>query len=169
VVQVGVGKKWSIASLGDATGVRGDPGPQICALLRNWTSDGRTLHLTLVVNNDSRVVFKVEKLAVFSSECFSLSDHHCRHNFLAELWLALLDCGQHHVTTGSGGQTVQATADASNCDDVQVLGTCVVSAVDDGSDWETQGNAELGSCGTSTSSLRHFGRREKEREASESG
>jgi len=33
VVQVGVGKKWSIASLGDATGVRGDPGPQICALL----------------------------------------------------------------------------------------------------------------------------------------
>lgn len=43
--------------------------------------------------------------------------------FLAELWLALLDSGQHHVTTGSGGQTVQATADASNCDDVQVLGT----------------------------------------------
>ena len=34
----------------------------------------------LVVNYDSRVVFKVEKLAVFSPEGFSLSDHHCRHN-----------------------------------------------------------------------------------------
>jgi len=107
-------------------------------------------------------------LAVFSPEGFSLSDHHCRHNFLAELWLALLDCRQDHVTTCCGWQAVEAATDASNCDDVQVLGTCVVSAVDDGSDWETQGNAELGSCGTSTSSLRHFGRREKERVEAES-
>jgi len=143
--------------LGNATSVRCDPGPQIRALLGNWTSDGRTLHLTLVVNYDSRVVFKVEKLAVFSPERFPLSDHHSRHNFLAEFWLALLDSGKDHVATASGGQTVQTSTNASNSDDVQVLGTCVISAVDDCSHWETQGNAELRSCGTSTSSLRHFG------------
>ncbi len=33
--------------LGDAPGVRGDPGPQVCTLLRDGAGDGGTLHLAL--------------------------------------------------------------------------------------------------------------------------
>jgi len=105
----------------------------------------------------SCVVFKVEKLSVFSPKGLPLSDHYSRHNFLAELWLALLDSCKDHVANCCSGQTVQTATNASNSDDVQVLGPCVISTVDDGSDWETQRNAELSSCGTSTSSLRHLG------------
>lgn len=38
----------------------------------------------------------------------------------------------------------------------QVLGSTVISTVHQGSDWETQGDLELGSDLTSSSSLRHL-------------
>ena len=111
---------------GNATGVGSNPGPEIGALLGNWSSDGRTLHLTLVVDNDPRVVFKVEKSSIFSPKRFSLSYNDRGHHFLAKFWLALLHCCENHVTIGGGGEAIQSTSDATDSDDVQVFGASVV-------------------------------------------
>merc|ERR1719350_2012330 len=132
--------------LSDASGVRGDPRPEIGALLRNGTCDCRTLHLTLIIHYDSRVVLEIEEGAVLPPEGLPLPDDDGGHDFLAELWLALLDGGQDHVTGRGGRQTVQATADTADGDDVQILGAGVVGAVDDGAHGQTQGNTELCSC-----------------------
>merc|ERR1719192_2730277 len=85
-------------SLSDARSVRRDPGPQIGAFFCYGTGDGRSLHFALVVDDDSSVILEVDKLSVFSSERLTLADDDCRHNFFAELRLALLDGGQNHVT-----------------------------------------------------------------------
>ena len=69
----------------------------------------------------------------------------------------LLDCGEHHVTTAGCGQPVEPAADAVDCDDVEVLTPRVVSTVHDGPHGASKGDAELGSRGSSTTSLRHPG------------
>lgn len=40
-----------------------------------------------------------------------------------QFWFTLLDCGNEHVTSSSGWQTIQTTTDAMNSDDIQVLTT----------------------------------------------
>lgn len=62
---------------------------------------------------------------------------------LAQLRLALLDGGQQVVADASGGQPVQASAHTTDCNDVQVLCTRVVTAVHDGAHWQGQRHAEL--------------------------
>ena len=69
----------------------------------------------------------------------------------------LLDCGEHHVTTAGCGQPVEPAADAVDCDDVEVLTPSVVSTVHDGPHGTGEGDAELGSRCSSTTSLRHPG------------
>ena len=64
---------------------------------------------------------------------------------LAELGLALLDGGEDHVADTGSGEPVQVTLDAVHGNDVEVLGSAVVSAVHDGSHGQTEGHAELGS------------------------
>ena len=64
---------------------------------------------------------------------------------LAELGLALLDSGEDHVADTGSGEPVQVTLDAVHGNDVEVLGSAVVSAVHDGSHGQTEGHAELGS------------------------
>ena len=79
--------------LADRGGVGGYPRPQVRALLGNWTSDGGTLHLALVVNDYPRVVLEVDELPVLPPEGFPLPDNHCWHHFLSQLWLTLQDIG----------------------------------------------------------------------------
>ena len=70
---------------------------------------------------------------------------------LPELGLTLLDGGHHHVAGGGSGQPVEAGTDALDGDDVQVLGTGVVGAVDHGADGQTEGNPELSTSGSTRS------------------
>lgn len=48
-----------LENLDDGTGAGGNTGPQISALLSDGASDGRSLHLTLGVDNDTSVIYQV--------------------------------------------------------------------------------------------------------------
>lgn len=63
---------------------------------------------------------------------------------LSELGLTLLDGSDNHVTGGGGGETVKTSTNAVDGNDEKVLGTGVVGAVHDGTDWQGQGHSELG-------------------------
>merc|ERR1719266_507299 len=140
-------------------------------LMRSWattlrtplirTCDCRTLHLTLIVDDDSSIILEIKEGAVFSPKCLPLTDDDSRHDLLPKFWFALFDCCQDHVTICSGGKTIKTASDTTDGDDVQIFGSSIVGAVDDCSYWETQGNAKFGSCGSSTSSFRHLGCWEK--------
>jgi hypothetical protein len=125
--------------LNNNTRVGGNSGPEIGALLTNGTSDGRTLHLTLGVDNDTGVVFKVKVDTVSASPGLGLADNNSRHDLLSELGLTLLDGGHDHVTDTGSRQTVQSSTETLDSNDVEVSSTRVVAAVNDGSN----GKAEL--------------------------
>merc|ERR1719470_366834 len=129
--------------------IGGYPRPQVSALLGHGSSDGGALHLALVVHDYACVILEIDELPVLSPESFSLANDHGWHH--------LLDCSQDHVTAACGGQSVEPAPDAVHGDHVEVLPPGVVCAVHDGSHWAGQGDAELGSRGSSTSSLRHPG------------
>lgn len=135
--------------LEDRTSSSGNSGPEISTLLSNGASDGRTLHFTLGVNNDTSVILKVNKGTIGSSPGLSLSNNDSRGDLLSEFGLTLLAGGNDHVTNRSGGQSVKSTLDTTNTNDIQVLTTRVISAVHDGSNGQTQGGTELS---TNTSS-----------------
>lgn len=48
-----------------------------------------------------------------------------------QLWLALLDCGHHHVPDADGKEPVQLSLDPHHGGDVEIFGSCVVCTVDD--------------------------------------
>ena len=73
----------------DGGGVAGDSGPKISTLLGNRSSDGGSLHLALIIHNDSSVILEVDELPIFSSECLPLTDDDCRHDFFPQLGLSL--------------------------------------------------------------------------------
>lgn len=134
--------------LDDGTGVGGDTGPEVGALLSDRSVDGRTLHLTLSVDNDTGVVLKVEEDTVPSPPGLPLSADNSRHDLLTELRLTLLDGSHDHVTGSGSRKSVKSGTETNNGDNVEVLGTRVVSAVHDGTDGETEGHAELGTGGS---------------------
>ena len=75
-------------------------------------------------------------------------------------WLVtsyLFDCCKNHVSAAGGGQPVESAPDAVDGDHVQVLTPGVVGAVHHGTHGAGEGHAELGSRGSSTTSLRHPG------------
>ena len=69
----------------------------------------------------------------------------------------LFDCCKNHVSAAGGGQPVESASDPVDGDHVQVLTPGVVGAVHDGAHGAGEGHAELGSRGSSTTSLRHPG------------
>ena len=106
----------------------------VCALLCNWASDGRSLHLTLVVDNNTSVVFEENEDTITSTDGLSLTDDHTWHDLLSEFWLTLLDGCHEHVTDTSSRETIQSTLDVVDGNDVKVLCTRVVCTIHDGSD-----------------------------------
>jgi len=85
--------------------------------------------------------------------------HHTSHitlilcqvrTLLAELRLALLDGSDDHVTNASSRETVEGATVTLDGNDVEVLSTGVVSAVDDCTGGETKSNAELVTTSTTT-------------------
>ena len=81
--------------LGNGTGIRSDPGPQVSTLLGDRPCDCGSLHLTLVVDDHAGVILKIDKLSVLPAERLPLSDHDCWHHLFPKLRLSFFDCGQH--------------------------------------------------------------------------
>ena len=78
------------------------------------------------------IVLEVEVDAVRSAPGLALADNDSGHNLLTKLGLSLLDGGHDHITDTGGGETVQTRTNALDGDDVEVTGTGVVAAVEDG-------------------------------------
>jgi len=130
--------------LEDRRGSRSDLGPELSGLLGDRASDGRALHLTLGVDDDTSVVLKVDEGAVATTPGLALTDDDSGVHLLAELGLALLAGGEDHVSNTGLGETVQTTLVAVDSDDGEGLGTSVVSTVEAGGNGETARDLELG-------------------------
>lgn len=124
--------------LDNDTGVGSNSWPQVSTFLGNWTSDGRTLHFTLRVDNNTSIVFEVQVSTILSSPWSRLSDNNSWHNLLSQFRLTLLDSGHDHVTSRGSWQSVQSSTKALDGQDVQVSSTRVVATVNDGTNWQTQ-------------------------------
>ena len=96
-----------------------------------------------IVYSDPCIIFIIKKHTIFSPVWVSLSNYHHWMYVLSELWFTFLDCGHHHVTHTSSRKSVQSFVDCLHKDDIQIFGSCVVSTVDHGSNWKTQGNREF--------------------------
>lgn len=70
-----------LRDLDDGTSVGSDTWPQVGTLLGYRSSDGRTLHVTLGVDNDTSRVFKVEEDSIAPSPGLSLSDYNGGHDW----------------------------------------------------------------------------------------
>lgn len=140
-IQWGREEEWrsqNVKSLNHHTRVGGNSWPQVSTLLGDWTSDSRTLHFTLRVDNDTSVVLEVQVGTILSSPWSSLSNDNSWHNLLSQFWLTLLDGGHDHVTSRSSWQSVQSSTETLDGKNVKVSGTRVVATVNDGADWQTQ-------------------------------
>ena len=73
----------------------------------------------------------------------ALPDDDCGVDLLSEFLDYLLDGAQNDIADGSGRQPVETASDALHCDDEEVLGAGVISAVEGGSDGEAAGDSEL--------------------------
>lgn len=107
-------------------------GPKLSSLLTDGTGDGGSLHLTLVVDDNTGIVLEVQEDTVGAAPGLALTDDNGGHDLLAQLGLTLLDGGHDHVTDTSSGQTVQAGTGTGDGNDVQVASTGVVAAVHHG-------------------------------------
>jgi hypothetical protein len=136
------------------TRVAGNTGPELSSLLADGAGDGRALHLTLGVDDDTSVVLEVEEDTVESLPGLGLADDNGGVDLLSQLGLSLLDGGHDHVANTAGGQAVEAGTETLDGDDVEVTGTRVVGAVHDGTNGKTEGHLELATRGT-TGELGH--------------
>ena len=117
--------------------------PKIGAFLRDGTSDGRALHFTLRIDDDACVVLEVDDDTVLSAPALTLTDDDARDDLLAEIGVTLLDGGHGDVTDGGGRKTIETATVAPGSDQVEILGTSVVRAVDNGTDGQGKGDLEL--------------------------
>lgn len=137
--------------LQDRTRVGCDSGPHVSALLGNRARDGRSLHLTLVVDNDTSVILEVDKGALLAAPALSLADNHDRVDLLSQLGLSLLAGSHNQTANGSRRKSVLSTLDTTDSNDLHGLSSTVVGTIDDGSDRQTKSGSELSSDSTSTS------------------
>jgi hypothetical protein len=70
--------------------------------------------------------------------------------FFAQVWLSFFDSGDDHIANAGGRQSVQTSAKTLDGNYVQVLGTSVVCAVDDGADGQAERNSEFTTTNTSS-------------------
>lgn len=112
-------------------------GPDISTLLGDRASDSRSLHLALVVDNNTSVVLEVEEGAILPAPGLSLPDDDGWVHLLSQLWLSFSDGGKNHVTKARGREAVETALGSAHRDDVQVLGSGVVCAVHSSCDRET--------------------------------
>merc|ERR1719478_2059809 len=142
------------AGSADRRGRRSNLGPQLSALLGNRACDCRALHLALVVDDHTCIVLKIHKHTIDAPPRLLLADNHCLENLLAQLGLAFLHRGQHHIAWSTAGHLVQPATNASNCHDVEVLCAAVVRAVHKRCDAHTCRDLQL--CSAACTSALHL-------------
>ena len=130
-------------SLHDAGGSGRNLGPEISALLGDWSSDGGSLHFSLGVNNDTCVILKVDESSLSSSPRLSLSNDNGLKDLLSKLWLTLLDGNHHHITNSGAGQTIKSSTNSLNGNDVKILTSTVIGTIDQRCNSQTKCNAEF--------------------------
>merc|ERR1719244_2343729 len=72
--------------------------PEFSTFLCYRSSDGRTLHLSLVVDDNSCIVLKVQEHSVLPAEGLPLSNYYSRHYLLTKFWFSLLHRGHKHIS-----------------------------------------------------------------------
>lgn len=147
---------YALINLDDGTRSSGNSWPHVSTFLGNWARDSRSLHFTLRVDDNTSIVLKENEDTILPSPWLSLSDNDSRHDLLSQFRLTLLDSGHEHVTNTGGWQSVQSTLDTLDRDDIQVLGTRVISTVHDSTNWQSSRQSEFGTSSTTSSSLGHF-------------
>ena len=103
-----------------------------------------------------QLTFEVQLVTLSAAERLALSDDNSRHDLLSEFGLTLLHASQEQLTDGTLGESAHAGTDLGDGDDVQVLGTGVVSAVHDTKGRQTCGNSKLDAGSSSSGSFAHF-------------
>jgi hypothetical protein len=142
-------------SLDHCASVRRNTWPQVRAFFRDGTSDGRALHLTLGIYDNTGIILKVEEKTVTSTPSFALADNDGRHRLLAKFWLSLLHGRHNHVTDTGIRKTIQMRAKTEGFYDKERLCAAVVCTVEDGTDGQTEGQPEF-VASSSRAALGHF-------------
>lgn len=107
----------TLLCLKDGTGVRRNTGPHISTLLGAGASDGRSLHLSLVVHDNASVIFEINKSTLLSSPALSLTHHNDGVHLLAQLGLSLLASSHDKVTGRGSRKSVLSTLHTAHGDD----------------------------------------------------
>ena len=110
-----------------------------------------TLHFSLNVDDNTSIVLKMDESAILASEEFPLPDDDGRVHLFSQLGLSLFDCGSNNIANTGSRQSVQSPFESLHTDHIQILGTSVVSAIDYGTDGQTNCHTEFSSGGSSTS------------------
>lgn len=124
-------------ALKDRAGITGNTRPQFSTFLSNRSTHCTTLHLTLIINNHTRTILKMNKHALLPSETLALSHNNSGHDLFSQLRLSLLHRNHDHVSRTSFGETVESASDVAYGNDVKVFSAGVVGAVDYCGDGET--------------------------------
>merc|ERR1712062_888306 len=106
--------------------------------------------------NDTSVVFEIQEDSILSSESLPLTNHHTRHYLFTKLWLTFLHRGNKHIPSSGSWKSVETTLDATDCNDVEIFGSCVVSAVHYTANRACKRHAKLSSNATSRTFCRHL-------------
>merc|ERR1712183_837124 len=94
---------------------------------------------------------------VLAADGLPLPNNDSRNDLFPERRLTLLDSADEEVARAGRGEAVETPTDACDGNDVQVLGTGVVGAVHHSTHGKTHGRVELGTDGTTTTSLSGHG------------
>jgi hypothetical protein len=129
--------KKDFIHLQDRSCVGGNTGPKFCTFLSNGSRDSRSLHFSLVIDNNTGTILKVDEDTLLPAERLALSDNNSRDDLLTKFGLSLLDGAHDHITGTGLGKTIQSTTNIANSDNMEILGSRVISAVDNSGCWKT--------------------------------
>ncbi len=142
--------------LEDGRGVGSDLGEELSALLDDGSCDGGAFGLSLVVNDDTRVVFAVDKGAVGSPPWLSLTDDDCLEELLSQVGLSLSNRDEDDIADRGSGESVEDSVVGVHRNNVEHLGAAVVGAGELASNGDGDGNSMLDSLSSSSRFLWHY-------------
>ncbi len=142
--------------LEDGRGVGCDLGEELSTLLDDRSGDGGALGLSLVVNDDTRVVFAVDKGAIGSPPWLSLPDDDCLEELLSQVGFSLSHRDKDDITDGGSGEPVEDSVVGVDRDDVEHLGAAVVGTGELASNGDGNGDSVLDSLSSGSRFLWHY-------------
>jgi hypothetical protein len=127
--------------LGHRASIWSDSWPKVCTFFSDWSCDCGSFHFSFVVHDDTSVILEVYENSITPTERFPLPNDNGGHNLkknilslrffhsryspylLSQLRFTLLDCRNEHIANSSSRQSVQATTNSHDSDNIQVLST----------------------------------------------